>query len=98
MIIDENPTTFIRFTKMFNDSSLYSGLVARSVIIIPMIQTNAVFVTFKRDLVNASNNLVIDTPPKLKSDIVIIPRITNTNKNALFPISLKYMKGSSMKA
>jgi hypothetical protein len=54
--------------------------VAKSVIIIPTIQIAAVLVTFNKDLVNASNILVILTPPKLYMAINVIPRITSINK------------------
>ena len=50
-------------------------------IIIPTTQIAAVLVTFNKDLVNASNILVILTPPKLYMAIIVIPRRTSTNKS-----------------
>jgi hypothetical protein len=41
----------------------------------------AVFVTFNRERVSASNNLVMLTPPKLKIEIVIIPEKARNTKN-----------------
>ena len=66
--------------------------------IIPTSQTKAVFVTFSKDLVRASNNFVIVTPPKLNKEIVAIPKITKISKNVSDITYFKYTKGNSMNA
>jgi|JI7StandDraft_1071085.scaffolds.fasta_scaffold2221000_1 hypothetical protein len=64
------------------------------VIIIPTIQIAAVFVTFNNDLVNASNILVMLTPPKLYIAIIIIPEITKNINNPFSNTSRKYTRGN----
>ena len=59
------------------------------VITMPIAQIAAVFVTFKRDLVRASNIFVIVTPPKLKTEITTMPVITSPIK---YPLSITYLK------
>ena len=64
---------------------------------IPTNQIAAVFVTLSKDLVKASNILVIVTPPKLKILIEAIPTMTKEIRNPFWPIYLKYTLGSSKK-
>lgn len=56
---------------------------------IPIIHIAAVFVTFRSDLVNASNIFVILTPPKLNIAIVMIPENAKKISN---PFSNTYLK------
>jgi hypothetical protein len=64
-MIQVNPTALTRLTQISKSSNLYSGVVAKSVITIPIIQMAAVLVTFSNDLVSASNIFVILTPSKI---------------------------------
>ena len=74
VIITTKPITLTMLTHTFKDYKDKSGFPsADKVIIIPTIQMTPVFVTFKRDLVNASNIFVIFKPFKLNMPIDIIP-------------------------
>lgn len=96
-MIEANPVIFTRLAPMSNTSSLYSGLVANKVITMPTTHTNAVFVTFKSDLVRASKSLVTATPEKLKKAIVMMPEMVNTIRIVSAATYLIKTRGSSKK-
>lgn len=93
----KNPTAFTKFTAGYRSYNLYYLVVAKTVIMIPITQIAAVFVTFNRDLVRASNILVMLTPPKLNTAIVSIPENARNIRNPFSNTSLKYTLGNSIK-
>lgn len=54
----------------------------------------AVLVTFRSDLVNASNIFVMLTPPKLNIAIVTIPENAKKIRSPFSNTSLKYTRGN----
>jgi hypothetical protein len=68
------------------------------VIVTPIIHTTDVFVTFNKDRVKASNSLVILTPFRLKTAIVVIPATKRTIKTQFEKSYDKKISGLSINA
>lgn len=96
-MMKKNPTAFTKLTATDSSSNLYYFVVAKTVIMIPITQITAVFVTLSNDRVRASNILVILTPPKLNTAIVTIPEKAKNINNPFSNTSLKYTLGNYIK-
>ena len=90
-----NPTPFTKLTPTLKDSICSAlSFLPIAVMIIPIIHTIEVLVIPSKDLVNASNNLVILTPFKLKTPRANSPKRTSIPSYKLVNTSLKNARGN----